>query len=128
SVGNTISPNDVTSRHGADVLRLFFASVDFTDDMILNEEILTRTSEAYRKIRNTARFLLSVLFDFDPKTDALPDTSLAPLDAFLLSRASRLVKECHAAYERYEYHTVARRLLEFATADLSAFWCDVRKD
>ncbi|HEV8268996.1 MAG TPA: class I tRNA ligase family protein, partial [Thermoanaerobaculia bacterium] len=128
SVGNVVSPQDVIAKDGADVLRLFVAHSDFTDDVRLNKEILARTAEAYRKIRNTARFLLSVLFDFDSRTDVVPDASLTPLDAFVLSRASHLVKECHAAYERYEYHTVARRLLEFTTNDLSAFWCDVRKD
>ncbi|HKC24266.1 MAG TPA: class I tRNA ligase family protein, partial [Thermoanaerobaculia bacterium] len=128
SVGNVISPQDVTSRHGADVLRLYFASVDFTDDMVLNEEVLTRTSEAYRKLRNTARFLLSVLFDFDPAKDAVPDDSLEPFDRFLLDRAARLAEECKTAYEAYAFHAVSRRLLEFATTDLSALWCDVRKD
>ena len=128
SDGNTVEPDAVIEKHGADVLRLWVASSDYTDDIRLNQEILTRTAEAYRKIRNTARFLLSNLFDFDPKANAVAAEGLEPFDRLLVARAALLVAECRKAYDRFEFHTVARRLREFATTDLSALWCDVRKD
>lgn len=128
SVGNTVEPDEVISKHGADVLRLWVGSTDYTDDIRLNQEILNRTAEAYRKIRNTARFLLSNLFDFDPAASAVPAERLEPVDRLLVARAALLVADARKAYERFEFHTVARRLREFATTDLSALWCDVRKD
>ena len=128
SMGNTVEPDEVIAKHGADVLRLWVGSTDYTDDIRLNQEILTRTAEAYRKIRNTARFLLSNLFDFDPGTNAVAPEKLEPFDRLLVARAALLVADCRKAYDRFEFHTVARRLREFATTDLSALWCDVRKD
>ena len=128
SMGNTVEPDEVISKHGADVLRLWVASTDYTDDIRLNQEILTRTAEAYRKIRNTARFLLSNLFDFDPATNAVEPEKLEPVDRLLVARAALLVADARKAYDRFEFHAVARRLREFATTDLSALWCDVRKD
>ncbi|MCC6129473.1 MAG: isoleucine--tRNA ligase [Acidobacteria bacterium] len=128
SLGNVVAPEDVIKTHGADVLRLFAASVDYTDDIRLNNEILTRTAEAYRKIRNTARFLLSVLFDFDPAKDAVPDAALEPFDRFILGRAADVVADARKAYDTFAFHMAARELLDFSTADLSALWCDVRKD
>ncbi len=128
SLGNIVVPEDVLKTHGADVLRLFTASVDYTDDIRINAEILARTSEAYRKIRNTARFLLSVLFDFDPSVNAVPLDQLEPLDSFILARAAGSVNAVKEAYEKFQFHLAARRLLEFATTDLSALWCDIRKD
>ena len=128
SDGNTVEPDAVIDKHGADVLRLWVASSDYTDDIRLNQEILTRTAEAYRKVRNTARFLLSNLFDFEPATNAVATERLEPFDRLLVARAALLVSECREAYDRFEFHTVARRLREFATTDLSALWCDVRKD
>jgi isoleucyl-tRNA synthetase len=128
SVGNVVSPQAVIQHDGADVLRLFFASSDYTDDVRFSKEIFARTADAYRKIRNTARFLLSNLFDFDPATNAVPDARLEPLDRWVLDAAARFAVEARDAYARYEFHTASRRLLEFVTTDLSAFWCDVRKD
>jgi isoleucyl-tRNA synthetase len=128
SVGNVVSPQEVIGKSGADVLRLFFASADCADDVRLNQEILKRGAEAYFKMRNTSRFLISVLFDFDPAKDAVADAALEPFDRLILDRAARLVDDCRAAYDAYAFHTVARRLLEFTTLDLSALWCDVRKD
>ncbi len=128
SLGNSVEPEQVISQHGADVLRLWVAATDYTDDVRLSHEILKRTSEAYRNLRNTARFLLSVLFDFDPARDLVPAERLEPFDRFVLARAGLLADECRKAYDRFEFHTVTRRLREFATNDLSALWCDVRKD
>ncbi|MGE5347323.1 MAG: isoleucine--tRNA ligase [Acidithiobacillales bacterium] len=128
SLGNVVEPQDITARHGADVLRLWVASLDYRGDDPLDAEILARTAEAYRKIRNTARFLLGNLFDFDPGRDVVPRERLEPLERYILDRAARLLEESRLAYERYEFHAAVRRLLDFATVDLSAFWCDVRKD
>ncbi len=128
SLGNTIEPQDLLKTEGADVIRLWVASLDYTNDDPLSKEILQRTAEAYRKIRNTARFLLSNLFDFDPAKDAVPDAKLEPLERWVLDAAARFAAEARDAYDRYEFHAVARRLLDLVTTDLSAFWCDVRKD
>ncbi len=128
SLGNTIEPQDLLKTEGADVIRLWVASLDYTNDDPLSKEILQRTAEAYRKIRNTARFLLSNLFDFEPAKDAVPDAKLEPLERWVLDAAARFAAEARDAYGRYEFHAVARRLLDLVTTDLSAFWCDVRKD
>ncbi|MGZ5427749.1 MAG: isoleucine--tRNA ligase, partial [Thermoanaerobaculia bacterium] len=128
SLGNTVDPHDVIKRDGADVLRLWVASADYTNDDPVSEEILKRTAEAYRKIRNTARFLLSNLFDFDPAKDSVPETRLEPLDRWVLDVAAQFANAARDAYGTYAFHVVSRRLLELVTTDLSAFWCDVRKD
>ncbi|HEX7528981.1 MAG TPA: class I tRNA ligase family protein, partial [Thermoanaerobaculia bacterium] len=128
SLGNTIEPQDLLKTDGADVIRLWVASLDYTNDDPLSKEILQRTADAYRKIRNTARFLLSNLFDFDPAKDAVPDERIEPLDRWVLDAAARFAAQARDAYAHYEFHAVARRLLDLVTTDLSAFWCDVRKD
>jgi isoleucyl-tRNA synthetase len=128
SLGNTIEPQDLLKTDGADVIRLWVASLDYTSDDPLSKEILARTAEAYRKIRNTAKFLLGNLFDFDPATDAVPDARLEPVDRWVLDAAARFSGRAEEAFGRYEFHAVVRHLLELVTTDLSAFWCDVRKD
>ncbi|MFI5179895.1 MAG: isoleucine--tRNA ligase [Thermoanaerobaculia bacterium] len=128
SLGNVVAPQDVIARHGADVLRLWVASLDYTNDDPLDEEILARTAEAYRKLRNTAKFLLGNLFDFDPTKDAVADETLEPFDRWVLDAAARVATEAREAYARYEFHAVVRHLLDFVTTGLSALWCDVRKD
>ncbi|HVR38303.1 MAG TPA: isoleucine--tRNA ligase [Thermoanaerobaculia bacterium] len=128
SAGNALSPQDVIKQSGADILRLWVAVSDYTDDMLFGPQILTRTSEAYRKIRNTARFLLGNLGDFNPDTDALPFEQLLPADRWILDRASRTVERCRQAYLDYEYHLVYHRALELCTVDLSSIYLDVSKD
>ncbi|HVN77151.1 MAG TPA: isoleucine--tRNA ligase [Thermoanaerobaculaceae bacterium] len=128
SLGNSVSPLDVTAKYGADVLRLWASSVDFREDMPFSEESMTRTADAYRKIRNTVRFLLSNLSGFDPAADALPPTRLMPLDAHFLRRAKALAQRVRDAYERYEFHTVYHALINFCAVDLSAVYLDVLKD
>ncbi len=128
SLGNTVELHHLLKTDGADVIRLWVASLDYTNDDPISEEILKRTAEAYRKIRNTARFLLGNLFDFDPAKDAVEEDRIEPLDRYILDVAARVAADCRAAYETYAFHAAARRLLEFVTSDLSAFWCDVRKD
>ncbi|MEO8191123.1 MAG: class I tRNA ligase family protein, partial [Acidobacteriota bacterium] len=128
SAGNTVVPAQVISKYGADILRLWVVSVDYREDQPISEEILTRCAEAYRKIRNTERFLISNLYDFDPERDTVPAAKLLPLDAEILSRAARLARRLTEAYETYEFHVIYHALLNFCASDLSAFYLDVIKD
>ncbi len=128
SSGNALSPQDVIKQSGADILRLWVAVSDYTDDMFFGPQIITRTSEAYRKIRNTARYLLANLSDFDPAKDALPIERLQPIDRWILDRASRAVDRIRQAYESYEFHVVYHRILELCTVELSAIYLDASKD
>jgi isoleucyl-tRNA synthetase len=128
SQGNALSPQDVIKQSGADILRLWVSVSDYTDDIPFGPQILSRTSEAYRKIRNTARYLLANLSDFDPAKDAVPLTELRPLDRWILDRAARAVARCRTAYEEYEFHVVYHRVLELCTVDLSAIYLDASKD
>jgi isoleucyl-tRNA synthetase len=125
SLGNTIEPEKIVKKYGADLLRLWVASVDFSEDVRLSETILTRLSEAYRKLRNTFRYMLGNLHDFDPARDEAP---LSSFDAWILIRAEDLVKRCLTFYAEYAYHKVYRAIYEFAITDLSAIYFDVLKD
>src|SRR5436190_2745211 len=126
--GKGLSPQDVIKDSGADILRLWVAVSDYSDDMVFGPQIMTRTAEGYRKIRNTARYLLSNLYDFDPAKDALPIDQLEPIDRWILDRASRAVERCRAAYDEFEYHIVYHRVLELCTVDLSSIYLDASKD
>jgi isoleucyl-tRNA synthetase len=128
SAGNALSPQDVIKQSGADILRLWVSISDYTTDIPFGPQILSRTSEAYRKIRNTARFLLANLSDFDPTQHAVPLEQLQPLDRWILDRASRAVSRCRQAYEEYEFHVVYHRVLELCTVDLSQIYLDASKD
>ena len=128
SIGNTVSPQDVIRQHGADILRMWVAMIDYRDDMAIGPQILTRLSEAYRKIRNTARYLLANLSDFDPARDSVPWSELHELDRWIVDRSADLVERCRRAYESYEFHAVYHRVVDFCTVDLSAFYLDVTKD
>ena len=128
SSGNALSPQDVIKQSGADILRLWVATVDYTDDITFGPQILTRVSEGYRKLRNTARYLLANLHDFDPATDALSAEELNDVDKWALARASEAFERCRRAYEEYEFHAVYHRLLELCTVDLSALYIDISKD
>jgi isoleucyl-tRNA synthetase len=128
SVGNVIAPQDMIKKYGADILRLWVSSLDYRDDDPISEEILARCGEAYRKIRNTARYLLSNLYDFDPRRDAVPAGELAPLDVWALSQARAAADRAREAYERYEFHVVYHTLLGFSATALSAFYLDIVKD
>ena len=128
SAGNALSPQDVIKQSGADILRLWVSVSDYTDDMPFGPQILARASDGYRKIRNTARYLLANLSDFDPATDLVPSDRLQPLDRWVLDRASRVVDRCRQAYEEYEFHAVYHRVLELCTTDLSAIYLDASKD
>jgi isoleucyl-tRNA synthetase len=128
SLGNGIDPNDVIRTHGAEILRLWVASVDFREDVVLSEQILERLSEAYRKLRNTFRYCLGNLYDFDPARDAVHADSLEEIDAWALQRTAEVLAEVEAAYQGYAFHRVYRTLYDFATVDLSAFYFDILKD
>jgi isoleucyl-tRNA synthetase len=128
SSGNALSPQDVIKQSGADILRLWVAVSDYTDDMLFGPQIIERTSEAYRKIRNTCRYLLGNLGDFDPARHAVPTEELLPIDRWILDRASKVVDRCRQAYDDYEYHLVYHRVLELCTVDLSSIYLDASKD
>ncbi len=128
SEGNVIAPQDIIKDYGADVLRLWVASVEFHEDVRLSPVILTRLSEAYRKLRNTFRYALGNLHDFDPAADALPAADLLDLDRWILVRAADLVARCREWYDAFAFHRVYQALYNFATTDLSALYFDVIKD
>jgi len=128
SVGNVIAPQTIVAQHGADILRLWVAAEDYRDDVRISREILARSVEAYRRIRNTARFLLGNLFDFDPRRDAVRAEELLELDRFVLDRLQDLIERCRRAYDAFEFHTVYHALNNFCSVDLSALYLDIVKD
>jgi isoleucyl-tRNA synthetase len=128
SVGNVIAPQDVMKQTGADILRLWVAMSDYTEELRVSKEILTRGSEAYRKIRNTLRYLLSNLFDFDPMRDGVDRAQLEEVDRFILARYAEVSLKILKAYEEYDYSTIFQAINAFVTVDLSAFYADVSKD
>ena len=128
SVGNTIGPQTVIKQHGAEVLRLWVSMVDVRDEVRISKEILDRTVEAYRKIRNTFRFLLSNLYDFDPASHAVAQGDLLEVDRFVLSQYARVAAEVRGSYETYDLQAIFKAVNTFMTVDLSAFYLDVSKD
>src|SRR5438552_18597283 len=128
SLRNVIAPEEVIRRHGAELLRLWVAAEDYREDVRISEEILGQLVEAYRRIRNTARFLLGNLYDFDPASDALPHARLPELERWALHRTHALLERCRAAYESFEFHLIYHALNNFCSVDLSSFYLDVRKD
>ncbi|HUP65337.1 MAG TPA: isoleucine--tRNA ligase [Thermoanaerobaculia bacterium] len=128
SIGNVVSPHDVLKQHGADILRLWVAMVDYRGDIAIGPEILSRIAEAYRKIRNTARYLVANLSDFDPATNAVAVDELEPLDRWILGQARETFDRCRRAYEAFEFHVVYHRILDLCTVDLSAIYLDIAKD
>jgi len=128
SLGNVIAPQQIMKESGADVLRLWVALVNFRDEIRLGKEVLARTVEAYRKIRNTFRYLLSNLFDFNPAVDALEGRQLLDVDRHILSRYAALEQHVRESYTAYDFQAVSHAISEFVTVDLSAFYLDVSKD
>jgi isoleucyl-tRNA synthetase len=124
----SLGPEHIIKQYGADLLRLWAASVDFTEDVRISDVILTRLSDAYRKLRNTFRFMLSNLADFDPSRDAAPGDRLMGIDTWILLRGEELVRQCLAWYDQYAFHKVYRAIYDFAITDLSAVYFDVSKD
>jgi len=128
SLGNTLYPNEIVERWGADLLRLWVASVEYQADVKMSERVMTQLSEAYRKIRNTFRFALGNLSDFDPSRDALPNEQLQEMDRWMLERTAELVTKCREWYAGYDFHRVYHAIHDFCVVDLSAFYYDVLKD
>ena len=128
SLGNAVSPDEVIREYGADMLRLWVASADYTQDMRISKDIMKQLSQAYLKIRNTARYMLGNLCDFDPDTHAVTYDKLEELDRFALASYNNLVKACREAYDRYEFHAVYRAVYNFCVVDMSNFYLDIIKD
>jgi isoleucyl-tRNA synthetase len=128
SLGNTVLPKDVCDKWGADLLRLWVCSQDFTTDMRMTDRVMTQLAEGYRKIRNTFRFALSNLDGFDPARDALASGEMWEMDRWMLHRAGDLVRLCRGWYDNFEFHRVYHALHDFCAVDLSAFYFDVLKD
>jgi isoleucyl-tRNA synthetase len=128
SLGNGVDPVDVAKRLGAEVIRLWVASVDFREDVAASENLMQRVSDNYRKLRNTLRFLLGNLHDFAPATDAVIFAQMEPLDQYILARMAELDAKIREAYEDFEFHRAYHALNEFTNTDLSALYLDVLKD
>ncbi|MEG2772526.1 MAG: isoleucine--tRNA ligase, partial [Lactococcus sp.] len=128
SIGNTILPSDVTGKLGADILRLWVASVDTEADVRVSMEILNQVSEVYRKIRNTMRFLIANTTDFDKNTNAVSYENLRSVDKYMLAKFNTLVKAVREAYDSYNFMSVYKQVINFLTNDLSAFYLDFAKD
>lgn len=128
SIGNVIAPEEVVKTLGADILRLWVASIDYRYEMTASNEILTRTSETYRRIRNTMRFMLANLNGFDPKLHLLPERELLALDQFMVDRVKHLQAEILDAYDTYQFHQVVQKLHHFCVSDLGGFYLDIIKD
>ncbi len=128
SLGNGVDPVDVANRLGGEIIRLWVASVDFREDVAASENLMQRVSENYRKLRNTLRFLLSNLSDFDPAEHAVGWAEMQPLDQYILARTAELDVVIRRAYEEFEFHRAYQALNEFTNSDLSALYLDVVKD
>ncbi|HWP33998.1 MAG TPA: class I tRNA ligase family protein, partial [Thermodesulfobacteriota bacterium] len=128
SLGNVIAPDDVIRRYGAEILRLWVAAEDYTDDVRLSDEILTRLADAYRRIRNTCRFLLGNLYDFEPDRDRVADEALFEIDRWALLQLQRVIRRVREAYDAYQFHVVFHTLHNFCAVELSAVYLDVLKD
>jgi isoleucyl-tRNA synthetase len=128
SLGNAIAPQEVVKESGAEILRLWVSMVDYRDEVRVSREVLSRTVEAYRKIRNTFRYLLANLYDFDPARHAVPAARLLEVDRFALAEYARLAGAIRDAYAAYDFQAIFHSVNEFVTVDLSAFYLDVSKD
>ena len=128
SVGNVVAPQEVIDRYGAEVLRLWVASENYQDDVKVSDEILKHVSDAYRKMRNTLRFLLGNLSDFDPARDAVGPEALFEIDRWALARFAELARRLTRAYERYEFHAVYHGLFNFCGTTISSLYMDILKD
>ena len=128
SLGNGIEPQDIMKTLGADILRLWIASADYSNEMSLSQEILKRNADAYRRLRNTARFLLSNLNGFDPARDLVAPADMVALDRWIVHRAFEVQEKIKAAYDRYDFAEIVQALLNFCSVDLGSLYLDVTKD
>ncbi len=128
SVGNTVSPQEVSGKMGAEIIRLWCAATDYSGDLAIDDKILARVVDAYRRIRNTLRFLLANVSDFDPAKDAVPFEQMLEIDRYALTRAAQFQQEVLAHYKVYEFHPVVAKLQLYCSEDLGGFYLDVLKD
>lgn len=128
SLGNGISPQEVIQQYGADVLRLWVSSSDYQSDVSISREILKQTSEAYRKIRNTARYILGNLNDFDPDKDMVAPENLTNIDKWAVKTLNNLIEKVETSYDKFEFHQVYHSIHKFCVVDMSNFYLDVLKD
>lgn len=128
SVGNVVAPQDIIDKYGADVMRLWISSVDYQGDVRLSDKIVKSMSDVYRKIRNTFRYLLGNLYDFDPKTDSVAYGDMEELDRWALLRLEQVKRTVLKAYEDYEFHVMYHAVHNFCTVDLSSIYLDILKD
>ena len=128
SLGNTVAPQEVSNKLGAEIIRLWVAATDYSGDLGIDDKILARVVDAYRRIRNTLRFMLANVSDFDPQADAVLPAEMLEIDRWMLARASQFQAEVLKHYEVYEFHPVVSKLQVFCSEDLGAFYLDVLKD
>jgi len=128
SMGNVVAPEDVIKKFGADVLRLWCAAQDYRDDTRISEEILTRVSEAYRRIRNTCRYILGSISDFDPATHTVPHTDMPEIDRWALHQLEMLKERVLTAYQDFAFHVIYQDVNAFCTVEMSSFYLDILKD
>lgn len=128
SEGNVIAPSEIIKKYGAEILRLWVSMVDYRDDVRLSYDLLNQNAESYMKIRNTIRYLLGNLYDFDPEKDSVKYENMVEIDRFILNLFNRLIPKVKKAYEDYSFHIIHRELLHFCTVTLSAFYLDILKD
>ncbi len=128
SLGNVVAPKEVIDRYGAEILRLWVTASDYREDVRISENILRQLSDAYRRIRNTARFILGNLNDFNPQADSVAYEAMPQIDRFALHKLQELTEIVCRAYEKFEFHVIYHRLYNYCTIDLSAFYLDILKD
>ncbi len=128
SIGNVISPSEVIEKYGAEILRLWVSASDYREDIRISDNILKQLTDAYRRIRNTSRFMMGNLYDFDPDNDGVAYESMPEIDRFALHKLQELVEKGCKGYEAYEFHVIYHTLYNFCTLDLSAFYLDILKD
>ena len=128
SVGNVVAPQEVFNKYGADILRLWVASTDYRSEIAVSDEILKRSADAYRRIRNTARFLLANLSGFNPATDCVAPEDMVALDSWAMAKAQTTQNEIIAAYEKYDLLVVTQKLMQFCSIDMGSLYLDIIKD
>jgi isoleucyl-tRNA synthetase len=128
SIGNVISPSEVIQKYGAEILRLWVSASDYREDIRISDNILKQLSDAYRRIRNTSRFMLGNLYDFDPESDFVDYQSMPEIDRFALHKLQLIIDKARRAYDDYEFHVIYHALYNYCTLDLSAFYLDILKD
>ncbi|MDR3749746.1 MAG: isoleucine--tRNA ligase [Acidobacteriota bacterium] len=128
SLGNTVDPVEISEKLGAEIVRLWVASVDFREDVMASDDLMLRISEGYRKLRNTFRYILSNLSGFDPQSDAVDFADMHPLDQYILLRAAEVTRDVRGHYDNFVFHKLYQRMKDFCIVDLSSIYFDVIKD